>query len=1108
MRKSCLMLAVLFSLLVGIAVAQPQESAWDVTKPRGQTRQIDFTTTEGTWMSLDLSPDGRWIVFDLLAHIYRIPVAGGEAELLTGNSGIALNFQPRYSPDGKSIAFISDRRGQNNLWVMNADGSNPRAIFLDLDVRAVEPTWTPDGQFIIVRRQRAENHEFEVDQFWKYPLQGGQGVELIRFDRGGAGWPSISPDGRHLYFHICLKAGPRDNFGCDDFVKGFSQIWRLDLETRQTEEVTAGAGGAVAPEISPDGRWLAFARRIPDGTTSHKGHKFGPRTALWIRALETGAERVAMDPIELDMAERQHDIRPVFFLNRILPGYVWARDGKSILLPQGGKIRRLTVESGKVETVPFRARVQRTISGMAYSQLPISDGPLDVKFLRWHTVSPDGKKLAFQAVGRIWIVDRLGAEPRRLTPSSSQAFEYSPAWSPDSQSIAFTTWSDVERGHVWRAPVEGGTPQRVSRAPGEYIHPVWRPDGKEIVVTRGPGVTARGAPWSAARWHELVRFPASGGKASVVARANRPFNRGQIVRASFGPDGRLFFTEQERSQPDPAEDVRTSPVLAARGGTALASVKLDGSDKRVHFTFPYADEAVLSPDGKWVAFQEGDNIYLAAAANTADGKPVRINKRERSQSVKQLTTRGGLFPQWRNPSTLDFGSGNLFLTHDLKSEVTKSTDIRLRVPRDIPPGSIALTGARIITLDKQKIIERGTVVVKAGRITCVGQCNTQGVDRTIDLRGKTIVPGFVDMHGHHHSQNQGVIPQRDFENAVYIAYGVTTTLDPAAWSQNVFSSAELVGSGAVLGPRTFTTADPIYGGDGPRQNAITSYEVADDTVERQSSWGAVTIKQYLQPRRDQRQWVIDAARKRGLRVTGESNDHEFNLSMIMDGQTGFEHVVAYFPLYNDVAKFFGQAKMVYSPTFVVGGPGAWNEDFFFQEKDLWKDAKQRRFLPWNMLVPHARRRMLRPATDYSYPLIAQGLADVIAEGGYGAIGGHGEQHGIGSHWEIWMAASALGPHAALDVASRQGAYFLGAEKDLGTISTGKLADVIVLNSNPLENIRNTLDMLYVMKAGKLYEANTLNEIWPEKKQFGPYPWVNETMYKADDRPVDYWDQKK
>jgi hypothetical protein len=228
--------------------------------------------------------------------------------------------------------------------------------------------------------------------------------------------------------------------------------------------------------------------------------------------------------------------------------------------------------------------------------------------------------------------------------------------------------------------------------------------------------------------------------------------------------------------------------------------------------------------------------------------------------------------------------------------------------------------------------------------------------------------------------------------------------------------------------------------------------------------------------------------------------------MIMDGHTGWEHPLSYAPLYGDATTFFGLAGATYSPTFIVGGASAWNEEYYYQESDVWKDEKLRRFTPWRMLIPGTRRRILRPATDYSYPMIAQGLADIIAKGGYGSIGSHGQQHGLGSHWEVWSAASALGPMGALEVASAHGAHFLGAQKDLGSLEAHKLADLMVLNSNPLDNIRNTKDILYVMKAGTLYDAATLDEIWPVKKPFGNYYWVNPDVLRTDNRPTDFWDK--
>ena len=1095
-------------------------SRWDVTLARGETREIDFTTSEGTRTSIDLSPDGSWIAFDLLGHIYRMPASGGEAQVLTQASGVALNFQPRISPDGRTIAFISDRSGQYNLWVMNADGTNPRAVFTDLNTTAVEPAWMPDGKSIVVRRGGrggGEGGGGSGGGIWRYHKDGGTGIQLIgtaAAGRGGGGgggggapaWPTISGDGRYLYYHVGV------NVATGEPLNGAYQLRRYEFRTGEILDITSGesngaaagrmsSGGAVAPEVSPDGRWLAFARHIPDGTLSFKNHKFGPRTALWVRDLKTGAERLLMDPIEPMVASGSKTLG-------ILPRYKWASDGKSVLITQGGKIRRVDVATRQVTTIAYTAKVHRTISEMARKEFRITDEPLQVKFFRWPTATRDGRTVAFQAVGRIFVKDGADGAPRRVTPASFQPLEYAPAWSPDGRSLAFVTWDDTGRGHVWRVPAAGGAPQRLTREAGDYVDPVWSPDGRSVIVARGEGATARQGTLTHNSYYELVRIaanPTAAGDTGVALRAitGRGGARTQLVRPSFGPEGRIFYPEQRTAPPAAAG------APAGRGGMALVSVAADGSDKQDHLSFPNAEEIVPSPGGDWVAFQEGDNIYVTSLAwGTMGDDPLRVEKRRGAMPVTPLTRDGGLFPRWRDSVTVEYGSGGRYYAHNMMTGRTDTVALKLSVPRDVPTGSVALTNARIVTLANRRVIDRGTIVVRGSRIACVGACSLQGVDRTIDANGKTIIPGFVDMHAHHYREWRGMRPRHDYEQAIYLAYGVTTTMDVSMWSQNMFPTAELIEVGEMIGPRGFSTGDNQSSGDGPHTNELTNLADAVAMVRRLTDWGATQIKQYAQPRRDQRQWVSEAARQVGANVTSEGGHFLENLGMIMDGQTAWEHAFGEVPMYSDGAKFLGQAKATYSPTLVVAGPGAWSIEYFFQASDVWKDEKQRRWFPWRMLIPHTRVRWLRPETDYAYPLIAQAMADIIAEGGYGAMGSHGEHHGLAPHWEVWMGASALGNHGALEVASVHGARLLGADKDIGTLEVGKLADLMVLNSNPLENIKSTIDAKYVMKGGKLYDAMSLDQIWPKAVPFGPYYWVNADELKNDTKPIDVFDKAK
>jgi Tol biopolymer transport system component len=898
-----------------------------------------------------------------------------------------------------------------------------------------------------------------------YHKDGGAGVPLVAPGSGGnnaaPAWPTLSRDGKYLYYQVAMGVDGRDPVGSAvqlrRFAFGGGKV--VDITAGETGSAAAGrfsSGGAAAPEISPDGRWLAFARQIPDGTLEFKGHQFGPRTALWLRDLHTGAERLLMDPIEPMAASGSKSVG-------ILQRYKWAADGKSIVITQGGKLRRIDVATRAVSTIPFTATVHRTLSQMARNEFRISDGPVRAKFFRWPSSSPDGKRIIFQAAGRVYLQDGASGAPKRVTSASFSPLEFAPAWSPAGRFISLVTWDDTGRGHVWKVAAAGGAPQRLSREPGAYTDPAWTADGKQVIVARGDGATARGRTMTYNVWFDIVAFdamaPAAGGAGRAIAMINRPSGtsiggeaRRQLPRPSVGPAGRVFWPEERAGEG------------GRGGGTVLRSVRLDGSDPRDHLAFPNADENIPSPSGAFVAFQEGDNVYVSPLVWGGIGSATqRVEKRRGQLPVTQLSRDGWLFPRWRDDSTLEYSSGAAYYVHHVRTGTTDTLALQLTVPRALPTGSVALTGARIVTLNKRQVIERGTIVVRGSRIACVGECSTDSVDRVIDAAGKTIIPGLVDMHSHHYREWRGMRPRHDFEQAIYLAYGVTTTMDVSMYSQNMFPTAELIEAGEIIGPRGFSTGDNITAGDAARANEINNARDALAMVRKMASWGATSIKQYAQPRRDQRQWTAEAARTVGTNLTSEGGFFFEDLGFIMYGQTGWEHSFSEVPMYSDGAKFLGKAGATYSPTLVVAGPAAWSIEYWFQESDVWKDPKQRLWFPWRALVPHTRARMLRPATDYSYPFIAQAMADIIAEGGWGALGSHGEHHGLAPHWELWMGASALGNHGALEVASLHGARFLGADQDLGSLEVGKLADLVVLNANPLDNIRATADARYVMR---------------------------------------------
>ncbi len=1058
--------------------------AWDVTRPRGRTREIDFTTDEGTWMSVDLSPDGRWIVFDLLGHIYRVASSGGLAESLTQSSGIAVNYHPRISPDGTEIAFISDRGGQANLWVMKADGSAPRPIHLEMGALAAEPTWTPDGWHIVVSRGIATPLGLfpTADLLWSYPREGGPGAELVRLRASGsrsdwsagpdrANWPSISPDGRYVYFHSSLFA-PDDRA----LVAGDNRrLRRLDRQTGRIDDLTAPFEqwgtccgrlaypfrvGDVGPEPSPDGRWLAFARRLPGGKTSYRGKEYTGRTALWLRDLRTGEEQVLMDPI----SNAEFSGWPSW-KTRAMPGYAWAKDSQSLVISQGGKLRRVWVADGRVETIPFTARVRRTISEQARGHVEIEDESFQPRFLRWPASSPDGRLLVFEATGRLWVAGLRSAAdadegagavgvPRRtelgtgapgqardirpLAAEPAGGFQLDPEWTADGRWVVYASWEDEAGGHVWRVRPGDGAAERLTRTAGRYRNPVLAEDARSLVVDRwDPALPYAGAVDG---WRR-VRLPLHGGQLEVVGPA--------LVR---------------------------SP--RARGA---------GPADRTGF--------------RW-----RQDVYVG---------PPTVDARPRGDGARRLSTRGGRYPRWRDTRTLEFVGANMYFAHDVATGRTDTVPIRFRVERRIPRGSVALTNARIVTLSGDgRVIERGTVLVRRNRIACVGECDVAGADRVLDASGATIVPGWLDTHAHHgntgiHADDADFIPQHRHTSARYLAYGITTVMDPAVNSDLAFPVAEMIEAGRIVGPRSYSTGEALFCGAFVHDelDEIRTLEDALRHVERHASYGALSIKDRQQCTRTQRQMLAEAARRAGISITAEAGHLEYLLGLLMQGQTGWEHPLHYVPTYSDVVKFVAQAGGHYSPQLMLSDYAHGSAiEYWFGQEDLWSDAKTLAWSPWQEVA--ARRSFVKkPPSEYQFPILAEVAAAMKRAGGYLTVGAHGEQDGLGTHWDAWTLGFAMTPMEVLEAWSRDGAHFIGLEDEIGSLEVGKLADLVVLNANPLDDVRNTIDIRWVMKDGVVREADTLDEIWPERRPYGFKPWLVEDVLRTDTRPDDWWDRR-
>jgi len=1058
---------------------------WDVNVPHAAHDTLRFETSEGTWMALDVSPDGRTIVFGLLGDLYTMPITGGRASRLT--SGAAWDMQPHFSPDGQWIAFTSDRSGTENIWMMRRDGTDARPVTQESDRFTNSPAWSPDGQWIVSRRRFTDRSSLGTVELWMTSVLGGKGVQITKkAEWGDANEPLFSRDGRHVYF-----TGRPQRFQYDRNVhQGIWQIRRYDRNTGRVLTLTDGSGGSGRAAFSPDGRTMSLVRRVRD------------KTVLFLYDMESGRERALWDGLSDDNMEG-------FAWTGVYPDYAWTPDGRSIVIYASGGFMRVEVGSGRASRIPFTASVEQTITHAVRFPQHMGGDQVTIKQIAWPSLSPDGKALAFAALGRIWRYDLATRAAKPLTPRGVRAS--APAWSPDGRALAYVTWQDSVGGHVMRVAATGGAATRLTRVPSTYLEPAWSRDGTKLAFLRGSGGPLRsGGDTNDELWFDLQWMPARGGEPHSVITLEAQGDAPSVPRPHWNATGdRLYFVEYGD---DPS---------GASQSNKLSSVRLDGSDRIDHATITNAEGIVPSPDDRWVAYRVKYAAYLSELP--ASGREAVELGPDGALPARKLADDSGDWLAWgRGGRSITWSSGPVVRALSLDSltsfwerklieagrpkpkpdtsavkDSTKqaapvsagitppepdSIHVLLTVPRARPSGAVAFTGARVITMrggDSRHVVDDATVLVQGDRISAVGPRSTIPLPagtRTIDARGKTIIPGLIDVHAHAHYSSPGLLPEHFWGYDANLAYGVTTMHDPSATSWEVFTQGEMVEAGEMRGPRVYSTGNILYGAGGRESLPLQSLDEARTQLKRMKRMGAISVKSYMQPRREQRQWVLQAAREESLLVVPEGGGKfEENLGMVLDGHTGIEHALPITPLYRDVTRLFGSSQSGYTPTLLVAYGGLSGENWFYQHFDVFDNAKLRRFTPHRYLDARAiRRPVMAPDWDWHHMDVAAGARAILEAGGRVQIGAHGQRQGLGAHWEMWaLAQGGMSPQQVLQCATWNGAWYLGMDHAIGSLEPGKLADFVVLDRDPLADIRNTDSVRYTVKNGEVMDGDTL-----------------------------------
>lgn len=1033
---------ILFGVPTSPAADSDPKDEWRVDAPHGPTHDVTLELDEVTWSSV--SVHGNTVAFDLLGDIWTVPLAGGDATQLT--SGPAWDAQPVFSADGSRIAFTSDRGGNENIWLMRADGSAPEVFTTEEDARCTHPVWDPAGEYLLYRRRTVDTRSIGVTEIWQRHWKGGAGVGLTKLaDHPHAG--EMWPDGPYIYF-----SSRHGRFDYDQSaVEGLWRIMRLDRRTGELRPIAYGAGSAARPTLSPDRAHLYFISRLRD------------RTVLERLELASGDRGIVHESLSPDEMEG-------FALHGTYPRMAWSSAGELVFWADG-HLWRMTPGRAPIQ-IPFRARATHTLHDIRRPTLELEDD-VRARVIRWPRRSGRGE-WAFSAMGALWVRD-VGGAVRRI----SRGTGYAPAWSPDGSRLAWTSWSDSDGGRLHVTDRRGRGPVLPVR--GQLTNPSWAEDGRSLVVLRGVGGNL--SPDLASEpWYEAVLVRRQGRRwiSRVITGVDARWGaRKQLLRLH---DDRLYFLDfdAEPRKPETA---------------TLVSVALDGTDRQAHLELGGAVEAAISPDFRHVAYKRDHQLWVAALPPFARG--VELDAVPHAMVTKVVgdwvgwTTDSAEVTWAEGPVLKRRAVADLF---DDKPEgdetpvdalaedpAVVSLELTLTVPRARPSGAILIDGARVIPMSGEPVLESADVLVVGDRIEAVGPSLTPPAGaRVLDGTGLTVLPGLIDVHAHLHFAAGDIHPEQEWRYQVALDYGVTTVQDPSTITDLVFTNRERVAAGFMRGPRVFSTGQVLYGALSNTGAATPTLDAARAHVRRLRAVGATSVKVYQQSQRTRRQWYRQVCVEEGVVCVPEGGGDLFmDLGMVLDGYPTMEHALPTAPLHRDVIELWAASTggeegdglgTFYTPTLQVAYGGLSGENYFIQRDFPVDDPWLRRNSPHRLLEAKLwRHSMMGHPDDWRYQQTARDAAAIRAAGGHVTVGAHGELQGLGVHWELWAMGGpgALSAHDALRAATIEGARYIGIDHLVGSVEPGKLADLLVVEGDPLQDLEASARIAFVIKNGEV-----------------------------------------
>lgn len=1021
---------------------------WRVDQPNYSVaaETVALNVKTGTWMNLDVSPRGDQIVFDLLGDLYLLPIEGGEATAIT--SGLAWDMQPRFSPEGERIAFTSDRSGGDNIWVLDLGKEEPKQVTKESFRLMNNPAWHPDGKRLVAKKHFTTSRSLGTGEIWMFDLASegpSQGVQLIERQSPSyqkeLGEPVFSPDGSHLYYTHNTSPGGTFIYHEDSHNELF-EIRAWSLTDGEVESVAGGYGGAVRASPSPSGEYLAYVKRVRSASR------------LFVKELSTDTEVMLVDDLDPDMQE-------TWGVYGLYPNFAWLPDDAGLVYWAKGRLWRVDFPSADVREIPFRVQGERTVYPAPRPSVAVGGAAFDTAMVRFAQTSPDGSQVVFESLGQLWIKSE-GATPRPLTDHSLDRHEYSPVWSPNGREIYFFSWTDREGTKLHRISKKGRGETLLPLPQGHYVNLSVSSSGEALLFRKLSGDDLTHPAWGNSPG--IYRFDLADRIAVRVTDEG--------AAPSEGSDGRVYYTHRSWGGKGAAS-------------TVLKSVSRAGDDERTHAKSELARSMHLSPDGQYLAFIENYQLHITRVP--ALGVAFDVGPGQKALPTVQLSDSGADYVGFSaDGGHLRWSMGPEHFSYDLskfpEKEAVSSVFLSQSFTADRPDQLLAITGVRAVTMDSERrVIENARILIRDNRIEAIGAADEVPMpqDATeVDLSGMTVVPGFIDAHAHGPYGRDEIIPQSNWSLLAHLALGVTTVHNPSSRANQVFAASEYQRAGRILGPRIYSTGEVVYGAKSVGYADINSLDDALSHIRRLKAQGAISIKNYNQPRREQRQQVIEAARQENLLVVAEGGSlYHMDMNLVADGSSGIEHNIPTLAIYDDVLQFWRASKAAYTPTLVVTYGGLTSEDYFYQHTDVWKHPILSQFVPPDMLQARSVRRLMAPDADFRDDDAAAVAKQLLEEGVMVNVGAHGQREGLATHWEMWsFARGGMSPMQALSTATINPAQHLGMAADLGSLEVNKLADLVILNRNPLDDIRATDQIHMVMINGRLYSAANLEEV--------------------------------